>query len=105
MAKKPIPKPKPWNLPSDYLRGSKHVGEKYTAWDTYNQGRPDFGKKGGPGTPYHEVQHTNLKSKTPPWALPGKVIPKPPAQRTSHLPQWKPTDARVSAIRKRLGWM
>lgn len=71
--------------PSDYLRGSKIIGQKYTAWNTYNQGKPDFGKGSGPGTPYHEIQKT-VKQSSP--------------SRT-----WSPvSDPRMEAIRRRLGW-
>lgn len=41
--------------PADYLKGGAGVGQKYTAYNTYSQGKPDFGKSTGPGDPYHEV--------------------------------------------------
>jgi hypothetical protein len=94
--------------PADYLKGSRKVGGAYTAWDTYGQGRPDFGVGAGPGTPYHEVQK---KVKAPaPWGSMG--------HSQTPLPKWAggmqslPTnntaiggsDPRITAIRKRLGW-
>lgn len=94
--KKKLPTPAPAKpvtyTPPDYLRGSKTVGKKYTAYNTYGQGRPDFGKDLGPGEPYHEVQ---------------KTVQKPIPQ--SRLPKWGTInslhDARLSAIRRRLQGM
>lgn len=101
--KKPALRKRPKGLPDDYLRGSKFVGEKYTAWDTYGQGRPDFGKGAGPGEPYREVQKVMKpinKPNTPPT--------KPSPINRPNKPQWgsrRLNDARARAIRKRLGWM
>lgn len=116
--KLPVPKNKPpaqskklKYAPVDYLRGGKTkghtIGENYTAWNTYGQGRPDFGKEQGPGEPYHEVQKKVQKplpgpdSNRPPWArLPS------PAQRNT-LPYHPPGQAGqaspwLSAVRRRL---
>lgn len=106
---KPKPKPKPKYTPSDYLRGSKTVGESYTAWDTYGQGKPDFGKGAGPGEPYREVQRRVRKP--PAWTKPKTPTQgvKPSSGRIA-APGWigksisGSSDPRVSAIRKRLGW-
>ena len=108
---KPKPKPKPITAnPFDWLRGSKIVGQKYTAWDTYGQGRPDFGKQIGPGDPYHEIQKTVVKgSEKPPveelnaargitGGLRLGVRGNPNASGTV-IPQ---TDPRTEAIRRRL---
>lgn len=97
--------------PVDYLRGGKTggttVGENYTAWNTYGQGKPDFGKGPGPGEPYHEVQkkvQTPLpgpKTNRPGWAtLPGRK-PAPGGGLPFH-PPGKP-DSRIAAIKRRLG--
>jgi hypothetical protein len=57
---KPTSPPKPKTFkPGDYLKGSTTVGQNYTAWDTFGQGKPDFGKDLGPGDPYHEVLKKN----------------------------------------------
>ena len=109
MAKpKPKPKPKPpkvRNRPFDYLRGGRYVGEKYTAWDTYGQGRPDFGKGAGPGEPYREIIKTNSKAPRPPKQTqlsPPVGLPQRPPQGGSGGKFHR--DARIAAIRKRLGW-
>lgn len=109
-----VPKPGVNKNPANYLRGSKTIGQKYTAYDNYNQGKPDFGKGAGPGTPYHEVQKTVQK------AIPGAGKPVnagPPTNSHIHLPNWfgrSPSignggyldnivrNARSAAIRKRL---
>jgi hypothetical protein len=105
--KKPAMRKRPSGIPDDYLRGSKFVGEKYTAWDTYGQGRPDLGKGAGPGEPYREIQKTVRPQSAKP-SIPPRDINRPsPVNR----PGWgsaKPKrleDARARAIRKRLGWM
>jgi hypothetical protein len=105
-----IPSPGTNSKPANYLRGSKTIGQKYTAYDNYGQAKPDFGKGNGPGTPYHEVQKIVQK------AVPGAgkpVTPGPPSSGIK-LPKWagrglptKPSgtlakDARVAAIRNRL---
>lgn len=83
--------------PPDYLSGSKTPGKKYSAWDTYNQGKPDFGKDKGPGDPYHVVQKTVAKpvpaprSNRPAWA--GGV------DRSSNVRR----DPWLNAIKRRLG--
>jgi hypothetical protein len=96
--------------PADFLRGSQMVGEKYTAWDSHGQGKPDFGKGAGPGEPYREVQKTNRK---PPKASPGSSAAKGvmPSQGNVTGPSWiakgpmaNRNDPRIAAIRKRLGW-
>jgi hypothetical protein len=110
-------KKKPIYKPSDYLRGSKTIGGKYTAWDTYGQGRPDFGKGSGPGEPYHEVQkNVKLPKPKPRLPSPGK-FPKPtPRPNNPSLPPFEnasagppgsfsPRNPRIEAIRRRLGWM
>jgi hypothetical protein len=101
-AKKRIPKP---FTPSDYLMGGKRVGQKYTAWNTYGQGKPDFGKGAGPGEPYHKVTKTNLGKdiiKRPDWGnSKTPVFNKPTAKNPKFGVK---TDPRTAAIRKRLGW-
>lgn len=93
--------------PPDYLRGSKQIGKSYTAFDTYGQGRPDFGHGAGPGEPYHEVQKKvapvpkwgGTGSKSPRWA-PGINIGQ---GNTSSLPiPDRNADPRIEAIRRRL---
>lgn len=94
--------------PSDYLRGSQATGKNYTAFNTYGQGKPDFGKGAGPGEPYHEVVKPNLGKnildkdgqKVPPWKPPTTVSKKPPWASSST----RPLDARTQIIRRRLGW-
>lgn len=92
--------------PNDYLRGSKKIGGSYTAFNTYGQGRPDFGKGPGPGEPYHEVQKKvapipkwgGTGSKGVRWA-PGINI----GQGNTSLPvQDRNVDPRIEAIRRRL---
>lgn len=80
--------------PPNYLSGSKTPGGKYSAWDTYGQGKPDFGKDKGPGDPYHVVQKTIAKTPTkqPKW---GSIVAKNSAIKAT-------TDARMNAIRRRL---
>lgn len=78
--------------PFDWIRGSVIPGQKYTAWNTYGQGTPDFGKGKGPGTPYHEVQ---------------KRIPKNPRRKPASvgigtLPISTGNDPRGDAIQRRL---
>lgn len=106
LVRPPVWKPNsPWGpvKPADYLKGSTKIGQKYTAWNTYGQGKPDFGKGKGPGDPYHEVQKTvakpGIKKDLPAWAA-----------RPQGLPDWaqggsssaaKP-DPRTEAIRRRL---
>lgn len=88
--------------PADYLRGSTQIGKKYTAYDTYGQGRPDFGAGAGPGEPYHEVQKIVRKPAKPPKWVPPQASPLP-----SHIPNLPGTvkrDPRIDAIRRRLGW-
>lgn len=102
---KPKPRTKPKTFsPSDFLRGSKNVGQKYTAWDTYGQGKPNFGKGVGPGSPYREVVKANTGSNatsgggwTPPRS-PGQTYNRPRSGRLTG-------DPRTSAIRRRLGWI
>jgi hypothetical protein len=106
--KKPIPK-KPYKppvktfKPKDYLSGSKKVGGKYKAWNTYNQGTPDMGKGAGPGEPYHVVTQTNTGKnfpvKTNPQAPPSTPISVRPRAGTVTS-----TSPYVAAIRRRLGW-
>jgi hypothetical protein len=98
-------------VPPDYLSGSKTIGGKYTAWDTYGQGRPDFGVGEGPGTPYHQDQKT--VTAPPPWGPMGTGqtplpkwaggLPYRPGS-TSNPPSSNVSDPRITAIRKRLGW-
>ena len=78
--------------PDDWLKGSTRVGGDYTAFDTYGQGRPDFGHGAGPGTPYHTVQKKVQlpKINTPKWGIP--------------MGTGTSVDPRISAIRRRLGW-
>lgn len=101
--------------PGDYLRGGKThgttVGENYTAWNTYGQGKPDFGKGPGPGEPYHEVQkkvQTPLpgpkgRMNPPKWA-PGPTLPKRPGGTLPFTPPGNKgkVDARLAAIKRRL---
>ena len=102
----PKQKPRPVTAnPSDYLRGSKVVGEKYTAWNTYGGSKPDFGKDKGPGEPYHEVTKTVKKEvpNVPPKGItptPGRVLPKLPIRRANVDRNKK--DARSMAIANRL---
>lgn len=120
-AKKKLPTPKkpPSNLPSkrvtrpaDYLRGGKTggrtIGETYTAFDTYGQGKPDFGHGAGPGDPYHEVQRKvqapvpGHENHSPPWA-PGSgnaTIPRKPLPWNS--PGGSSSNAWLDAVRRRL---
>lgn len=107
MPKKPPvkskPKPKPFK-PSDYLRGSTKPGEKYTAFSNYGQGRPDFGKGAGPGSPYREVTRTNpgrAAAETPSWRPPTSKTATYTRPRSGTLTR----DPRTSAIRRRLGWI
>lgn len=128
LPKPPQKKPKPTtpqhvrNAPTDYLRGGKTkghtVGEGYTAWNTYGQGKPDFGKGPGPGEPYHEVQKKVQKplpgSQKPPWAtVPGRKASPMPSPIPRKLP-WRPpvkassttgtggNSAWINAVRRRL---
>lgn len=112
MAKKKKPKlsgkarPKLFT-PGDYLRGSKIAGNQYTAWDTYGQGRPDFGKGAGPGEPYREVKKTN--SGIGAITRPKSPILNPPKQGriptiSSPSRPGVTNDPKVLAIRRRLGW-
>lgn len=111
--KKPNPKPEVLKKPpEDYLRGSKTVGGKYTAWNTYGAGKPDFGKSAGPGDPYHEVEKRVRKplpipkggqKPTLPWGPP-KVRTTLPARNNVGLPQTNDGNMRMEAIRRRLGW-
>jgi hypothetical protein len=101
MAKKP--KPPRIFKPADFLRGSTKVGQKYTAWTNYNQGKPDFGKGSGPGTPYSEITRLNTGQN---WSQ----LPSPPRSPSSRPTYSRPSfgrltdDPRASAIRRRLGW-
>jgi hypothetical protein len=106
------PKPKPpvrSYKPNDYLRGSKRVGGSYTAFDTYGQGRPDFGKGPGPGEPYHEVQKkvapmpkwAGSGSKSPKWA-PGVNIGSSNVNPSTQPANIGSGDPRIDAIRRRL---
>jgi hypothetical protein len=87
--------------PRDWAGGSTTIGGTYDAWNTYGQGAPDMGVGAGPGLPYHT---TKKKVKTPaPMPLPSRGGPM--SQRPE--PHWNGgnwNDARISAIRKRLGW-
>ncbi|GHF92149.1 hypothetical protein GCM10018783_73740 [Streptomyces griseosporeus] len=79
--------------PPDWLRGPQILGQNYTAWQTFNNARPDFGKELGPGEPYREA--TKKVSK---FSLP---VTKP-----NGTAQWKPpADPRTEAIRRRLRGM
>lgn len=91
--------------PYDYLRGSIKPGGKYTAWNTYGQGKPDFGYGKGPGEPYHEVQKrvTAGGPQMPPRGRPGSPTkPIVGAGDASTLPWGKGRDPRIEAIRRRL---
>lgn len=99
--------------PTDYLRGSQAVGQKYTAWDNFNQGRPDFGKGAGPGTPYHEVTkkvpNTPLQWPSGPSTPPSGTRPPKPRWVSQVGVQSRPpsriaNEARINVIRRRLGW-
>lgn len=101
--KKPTPKtafPKIYN-PTDFLRGGKKIGDKYTAWNTYGGEKPDFGKGKGPGDPYHETQRTvaSYVKEQAKGGLGGAQKPTGPT-----WPGGKPTkpDPRSEAIRRRL---
>lgn len=90
--------------PNDYIKGGTKVGTDYTAYANYNQGKPDFGKGYGPGTPYHEVTRRNTGRNY------AGSLPKPPAHQgsaTYHRPSYGAAtgDSRASAIRRRLGWI
>lgn len=103
-------------LPTDYVKGSKVVGEKYNAFNTYGQGTPDFGASKGPGDPYHVVQKTMRANtaKPTPWRSVlnsvGTVFDRnnPPAGGVRFGSNGtygeNNYNARVAAIRKRLGW-
>lgn len=108
--KKPKPKPKPKpptvpdsRLPGDFVRGSKVIGQDYTAWETANKRKPDFGKGKGPGDPYREV----TKKMAP--AAPALPTEKPKGHPgfgrllRSKMPANPKKDLRVNAIKRRLG--
>lgn len=112
LPKPPQAKPKPVKYtPADRLRGGTTVGSNYTAWDTYGQGKPDFGKDVGPGDPYHEVSKKVAKPlpgsgqvKPLPWGTPNQ-------SRNSNLPNWvnrampssgTGNNAWIDAVRRRL---
>lgn len=102
-------KPKTYK-PGDWLKGSTTIGKQYTAWDTYGQGKPDFGAAQGPGDPYHEVQKTVRRPVKPPKWVPPKTLPQAPGRPSER--SWIPpgtistghSDPRISVIRRRLGW-
>lgn len=86
-----VTSPSPIQKPPDWLRGSMKKGGKYTAWNTFGQGKPDFGKGKGPGDPYHE---------SPGVVGMGKAH-RPPI--VSNKKTYQPADdARVNAIQRRL---
>lgn len=98
--------------PFDYLKGSKTLGQNYTAWDTYGQGKPDFGKAKGPGDPYHEITK-KVRKPTPGAPGSGKPLPWGIAnQSTTPKPSWLPAQvasqrgnensAWINAVRRRL---
>lgn len=97
--------------PADFIRGTQNVGDKYTAWDTYGQGKPDFGKGAGPGEPYREVSKRNT-GRPGVSAVPKGVKPAAGSVVPSGGPSWiaktrvggNSSDPRIAAIRKRLGW-
>lgn len=106
--------------PSDYLKGPTIIGQNYTAWDTYGQGRPDFGKGAGPGDPYHEVIKKNSGLNPPqrggiPSGTTGSDYHRPTqggyggVNGGGFLPGGSGNlgtgDPRIMAIRKRLGWV
>lgn len=96
-------KPKTFK-PSNYLRGSTTPGGKYTAFTNYGQGRPDFGKGAGPGTPYREVTRVNPGrnyTEWPDWEPPASKTGTYSRPRSGTLTR----DPRTSAIRRRLGWI
>lgn len=83
--------------PTDWLKGSKTIGQNYTSWNTYGQGQPDFGSGNGPGEPYHEVVKKVPNQKNPPaWTVP------PPRQMVGQPSQVGGNDPRIEAIRRRL---
>ena len=96
-------KPK-YHKPADFLRGSTTVGKTYTGYSNYSQGKPDFGKGAGPGTPYHEVQRLNTGRD---WApVGGSGSPGTRAGSYSRPGYGRVTgDPRTLAIRRRLGWI
>lgn len=91
--------------PADWMSGGTKVGDTYNAWDTYGQGKPDFGVGAGPGEPYRQVQ---------------KKVPRPKPAIKAQLPNYKDiisgagnstlpfnppgtrSDPRTDAIRRRL---
>lgn len=77
--------------PPDWLSGSMVKGKKYTAWDTYGQGTPDFGKGSGPGEPYHKTTNIVGSSKV--------TRPRSITKKTTYQPVG---DARMDAIQRRL---
>lgn len=81
----------PLKMPSDWLSGGMKNGAKYQAWDTFGQGKPDFGKGKGPGDPYHSVTRTVGK--------PHASRPQIPRNKTQYNPKG---DARLDAIQRRL---
>jgi hypothetical protein len=85
--------------PLDFLRGSKTIGQKYTSWNTYGQGKPDMGVGAGPGEPYHEVVKKVPNQISPPnnWGL-DVSAPEMVGQKS----QVSGTDPRIEAIRRRL---
>lgn len=96
--------------PADYLSGGTAVGDTYNAWDTYKQGKPDFGKGAGPGEPYHQVQKKiSPNRKKPPANNPPNLGTIVPGAGNSTLPYGPPgtripstSDPRTDAIRRRL---
>ena len=86
------------NKPSDWLSGSNVLGKKYTAWNTYGQGKPDMGKGAGPGEPFHKVEKTNVRAGRPGW------IPNQPSgpEVVSRSTTSTKSDPRSEAIRRRL---
>lgn len=86
------------NKPSDWLFGSNKVGSKYTAWNTYGQGKPDMGKGVGPGEPFHKIQKTVLRSGGPDWKPSRPSGPEVVGRSTTSAKN----DPRTEAIRRRL---
>jgi hypothetical protein len=82
--------------PLDWLSGSKTPKGKYTAWDSFGQGLPDFGKGAGPGEPYRKV------TKTVPMSAPPKWAPSSPTKGSGTPSGVQASDPRTEAIRRRL---
>lgn len=92
--------------PADYLSGGTSVGDTYNAWDTYKQGKPDFGKGAGPGEPYHQVQKKIAPTrKKPPGNNPpklGTIVSGVGNSTPTYGPPGTKSDPRTDAIRRRL---